>query len=497
MLRAVGEPRTSGLSGSRPVCDASRGTLLAPQAPTARWIPAHGPIMNVSLLARYDRPGPRYTSYPTALEFHTGFGPAEYAERLQSPDVREPLSVYVHLPFCAERCWFCACTAIATHRRDVMDRYLETLFAELDLVLSHTAARRVGQLHFGGGTPTWYSPEALERLVRRLEDRLDFSGCTERSVEADPRITTREHLDVLARLGFNRISFGVQDIDPDVQRAIGREQSWDETADLLRYARERGFASVNVDLVFGLPGQQVERFEAGVREVLNAQPDRVAIYGFAFVPWSRGHQKKLATDALPDTATRGALLDAARDVARELGYVDIGLDHFALPDDDLATAQRAGTLHRNFMGYTTAPGGDTLGLGVSAIGAVAGAWVQSHRRLIDWQRAIEAGTLPVERGVALTDDDVQRGWVIAELMCNFVVPFGEFEARFGARFQDLYTQELTELGPFEADGLVAIHDDRLEVHGIGKRLVRNVAMVFDAYTRRRSAEATSRFSRTV
>lgn len=451
-----------------------------------------------ALLHKYDRPGPRYTSYPTAVEFKDSFGSADYLDALVwAAADDQPLSLYVHLPFCAERCWFCACTAIATQRRDVIGRYIDTLLREVDLAVAHLGpGRSVQQLHLGGGTPTWQTPEELKRLVEGIGQRFDVLEDAELGVEADPRVTTREHLEVLRNLGFNRVSFGVQDIDSDVQAAIGREQPWDATVALTRAARELGYGSVNFDLVYGLPHQTPETFAATLRAVEEVRPDRIAIYGFAWVPWARGHQKKLEVAAMPDAPGRDALLQLARAALTAAGYVDIGMDHFALPTDELARAQTERRLKRNFMGYTTQSGTDMIGFGVSAIGFVGGSYVQNHRKLSDWEKDINSGRFPVERGVSLSFDDHVRGMVIRELMCNFSIDRRDVERTYGVSFDAYFVDELMALEDMKADGLLVDDGRVLNVVGIGRRLVRNIAMQFDAYTMKRRSDRPI-FSRTV
>lgn len=379
-----------------------------------------------------------------------------------------------------------------------MARYIDQLLDEVALCHTILGFRPlVGQLHLGGGTPTWHTPEELARLMTGISQFFHFAPDAELSVEADPRVTTREHIEVLRGFGFNRISFGVQDVDPRVQAAIGRDQPWDATVARIADSRELGFDSINIDLVYGLPHQTIEGFEETIRLVMNARPDRLAVYGFAWVPWSRGHQKKLDQTALPAAAERSELLNIVREAALSEGYVDIGMDHFALPTDVLAIAQSRGQLRRNFMGYTTVPGRDMLGFGVSAISYVDGAYSVNHRKLIDWQRAIERSELPVERGIALTPDDLRRAWVISEIMCNFVVQRDTFEAKFGDSFDTYFADDLPSLCELISDQLVVDDGTSIRVVGLGQRLVRNVAMCFDAFTRRRRTETSARFSRTV
>lgn len=457
-------------------------------------------VMNsLERLQRYDRPGPRYTSYPTAVEFHEGVGAAAYASHLQQADraAQMPWSLYVHLPFCEERCLFCACHMIRTKHRHVAQKYLGYLFRELELVASHLQHRRqVTQLHWGGGTPTYYAPEDLEALMEQLRRHFVFAPDAELALEVDPAVTTLEHLDCLAALGFNRLSMGVQDFHPEVQRAIRRIQPFEQTATLVEEARARGLDAINFDLIYGLPHQTVARFGETIQQVLSLAPQRLAIYSFAFVPWLKGHQKKLQEEGLPGAQEKLALLEEARGRLLAAGYVDIGMDHFARPDDPLAVAQREGRLWRNFMGYTTHQAPDCLGLGCSSIGQVQGAFFQNFKKLSTYYEAIDAQTMPVARGVQLHQDDLIRQALIQDLMCHFSIDKTHLEDRFSIDFDAYFAQELDELQVFAAEDFLTLENQRIHVHGLGKRLVRNIAMVFDRYLREKQRNRPT-FSRTV
>jgi len=456
------------------------------------------PLVDADLLQRYDRPGPRYTSYPTAVEFHEGFTGDEYAAHLGRLPAADPLSLYVHLPFCRRRCTFCGCHVVIAPRRDVAVKYLDSLERELELLSQHLPGRRqIGQYHWGGGTPTYYTPEEMARLQAAVRRHFDLLPEAEVAVEVDPRVTTREHVDALVELGFNRISMGVQDFTPAVQEAIGRNQTEAETSALYEYCRERGFDSINIDLIYGLPGQTEETFQANLEAVVRLRPDRVAVYSYAHVPWVRAHQKRLNTDLLPSRDTKFALFARAIRAFRERGYEQIGMDHFSLPDDELAAALRERCLRRNFMGYTVQRAPHMVGLGLSSIGDVAGAYAQNAKKLSAYWEHLEAGRLPVERGYALSDDDRVRRHVIAELMCNLYLDTAAAEGLFGIRFASYFARELAELaaGP-EADGLVRLGDDALEVTPLGQLFVRNVCMPFDRHLREKPPERPT-FSRTV
>lgn len=457
--------------------------------------------VTAELIARHDRPGPRYTSYPTAVEFDGGMTAARYEERLAEADrhAGEPLSLYLHLPFCEHRCLYCGCHVIISPHHEKAKPYLELLKREMDLVAERLPHRRaLAQLHLGGGTPTYHSPAELAGLLGHLFGRFQPAAGSELAVEVDPRVTTPEHIEVLADLGFNRISFGVQDFTPEVQRAVERVQSVEETAALVELARARGFSGINVDLIYGLPRQTPEGFEKSVEAVIALGADRAAVYSFAFVPWVRGHQKGIEEADLPPREVKVALFALARQRFLEAGYEPIGMDHFARPDDELARARREGRLRRNFQGYTVIPADDVVGLGISAIGDVRGAYVQNHKKLSLYEQAIAAGTLPVERGRARTEDDEARRAIIHDLMCNFRVDFAPIERRFGLRFRERFAEDLARLAAEEREGLVEIGEDSIRATPAGELFVRNIAMAFDRYWREKhETSARPVFSRTV
>lgn len=455
----------------------------------------------VSLLARHDRPGPRYTSYPTAIEFHEGFTGDDYLQRLESADALgdAPLSLYMHLPFCEARCLFCGCHTVITRRREVAEPYLDLLKRETELLAARLPHRRgIAQLHLGGGTPTYYTPAQLTDLLRHTLRHFQPLSGAELALEADPRVTTRDHLDALAALGFNRISFGVQDLTPEVQVAINRVQSLEQTTQLVEHARARGFHGINVDLIYGLPLQTPASFARTVESIVQLGPDRAAVYSFAHVPWVRGHQKRIEPRQLPAPSVKLELFAIARERFLAAGYEPIGMDHFAKPDDELAKAKRAGRLRRNFQGYAVIPGDDVLGLGISAIGDVRGAYVQNEKKLSVYEEIIKDGRLPVARGVARSPDDELRRTVIHELMCNFRVDTGEIERRFDVRFVEYFAEDLALLATCEAEGMVRTRDGVISATPVGEIFIRNLAMCFDRYQRERhAAERAPVFSRTV
>ena len=451
-------------------------------------------------LARYDRPGPRYTSYPTAVEFHEGFTAERYLAKLDEAARRpaEPLALYVHLPFCAERCSFCGCNVIITRQRGVAERYLDHLEGEIDLVADRLGERTdVVQLHWGGGTPTYLNVAEMQRLWDVLTRRFRLASGSEVALEVDPRVTTPEHVALLQRLGFNRVSMGVQDFDPAVQDAIGRNQTYAQTRALHERLRAAGTPSINFDLVYGLPQQTPESFRDTIERTIALRPDRVAVYSYAFVPWIKAHQKQIHLEDLPPREVKLALFGIAFELFTAAGYVQIGMDHFALPSDSLARAARERTLHRNFMGYTTHPADDSIGFGVSAIGELGGAFAQNTKKLTRYEEAVKRGVPPVERGFERSRDDIIRRDVILSLMCNFHLDVRALERRHGIDFADYFADALAELeaGPV-AHGFVRLTPDAVEVTDEGRLFVRNVCMTFDAYLKRHEGE-TKRFSRTV
>ena len=456
------------------------------------------PDVTPELLQRYDRPGPRYTSYPTAVEFSEDFDPREYSDRLAGLSAAEPVSLYVHLPFCQHRCTFCGCHVIATPRRDVAARYLEYLEREIGVLDGYLPGRaRVEQYHWGGGTPTYYDPEEMVQLQEAVQARFDVLPDAEVAVEVDPRVTTPDQVNTLADLGFNRISIGIQDFTPQVQEAIGRNQGEEETVRLYDHCRTRGFASINVDLIYGLPAQTLSTFQHALARVIAMRPDRVAVYSYAHVPWVRGHQKRIDADLLPAPEAKFELFAAAIRAFREDGYRQIGMDHFALPDDELGLALDERRLHRSFMGYTVQRTPVMLGLGISSIGDVAGAYVQNAKKLSTYYGALDRGSLPVERGYALTPDDLVRRHVIQELMCNLYLDVGEVERRFQVTFREYFAAELAQLSETPVtDGLVRLGPEAIEVTDLGQLFIRNICMPFDRHLRDKPRQQPT-FSRTV
>jgi oxygen-independent coproporphyrinogen III oxidase len=453
--------------------------------------------LDPDLLKRYDRPGPRYTSYPTAVEFHDAVGPHTAVERLRAlGDAGDAAGLYLHLPFCEARCHYCACNVVVSPLRErVVAPYLDAL--EREIALTREALGRripIVQLHLGGGTPTYHAPDELERILSAVRAHMDVQPDAECSVEIDPRVTTRAHLETLFRHGFRWLSIGVQDTDPIVQGAIGRVQPNAINRAVVDAARAVGFTSVNVDLIYGLPYQTPQTIRQTVRDALELGADRLAVYSFAWVPTARGHQRRMPVEALPDAEAKMALLLTLHECFDEAGYVSIGIDHFAHPEDELAVAQRNGTLGRTFMGYTTTRASDWIGLGVSAIGYVRGAYLQNTRKLSRYEAALSAGELPVERGVELNADDTIRAHVIRELMCNFRIDKHAVSQQFAIAFDQYFEQALSALAPYVEDGLVDLDSDAICATDQGRAFTRNLAMCFDAY---RASGTCEGFSRTV
>lgn len=451
------------------------------------------------LLARYDRPGPRYTSYPTAPLFHAGFGADAYRERLAaaaaSPD--EPLSMYVHIPFCEARCTYCGCNIVISPHRGPEEAYLEAVDRELGLLADALGERRsLNQLHWGGGTPTYLTPRQCERLFRSITERFHLAPGAEVAIEVDPCVTSLAHLETLRGLGFNRLSMGVQDLDPAVQEAVRRVQPLELTREHVAAARRLGFSSVNVDLIYGLPHQDEAEFRSSVRTVISElAPDRVACFSYAHVPWIKPHQRQLDEASLPRGWEKFRLFVGAAEEFVDAGYRFVGFDHFARPGDELALALDEGRLHRNFMGYTVMPASDQIGVGVTSIGDVAGAYVANEKNLARYQRAVAEGRLPVERGLARTPEDELRGGVIRRIICTLRLDFAWVEERFGVDPRAHFADALGELEPMAADGLVRIDDRGLGVTALGRFFLRNLCMPFDAYLREPSDKPV--FSRTV
>jgi oxygen-independent coproporphyrinogen-3 oxidase len=456
-------------------------------------------------ILRFSKPGPRYTSYPTAPVWSDAVGhdQAVGALELSAQLPEEPLSLYVHLPFCIRRCLFCGCTVEITSQEARVTRYLDTLEREIEMVSEHLAERRqVIQMHWGGGTPTHLSALELRRVFAMFSSRFDFVPAAEVSIEIHPHVTTDEHIDTLLELGFNRISMGVQDTDPTVQAVIHRDQTVEETTRCVERCRTHAVHGINFDLMYGLPEQTSATFGATLDSVAALRPERLAIYGYAHVPWLKKAQVVLEKSGLPGPIERANLFSLAVDRLSQEGYEVIGLDHFALPGDSLTRSLEAGTLERNFMGYAALPDGKRMGdmvaFGASAIGDVGGAFLHNARETRSYQKAIEEGRLPTERGLVRSPEDDLRRAIIQSIMCRMRLDWDELEPELGiGGLERRFANEFAELQVFEAEGLCTLSDRRMHVLPRGRLFLRHMAMIFDGYLEREGKPAPARFSQTV
>ena len=446
------------------------------------------------LIRKYDGFGPRYTSYPTADRFHAGFTAASYVDALAARNQAtpaQPLSLYVHLPFCNTICYYCACNKIITANRGRSAKYVRYVGREIDIVSSLLEGNRdVQQLHWGGGTPTFLAHEEMAALMGMLRGAFAFNADSEVSIEVDPRKVEVATVAFLRELGFNRMSLGIQDFDPGVQKAVNRIQTEAETRTVIEAARAEGFGSINADLIYGLPRQTIAGFATTLDKVIDLAPDRIALYGYAHVPHLFKAQRQIVVHELPAADTKLAILETAIDKLTRAGYVYIGMDHFAKPGDELAVALREGKLHRIFQGYSTRPDCDLLAFGISAIGKVGATYVQNVKTLDKYYEALDERRLPVMRGIALEEDDLLRREVIQKLMCEFRLDYGALERAHGIRFGERFATELAALAPLAADGLVTLAPDGLEVTLRGRMLVRTVAILFDRHLREARERAT-------
>ena len=456
---------------------------------------------NTELIKRYDIAGPRYTSYPTAVQFMEGFDAEAYRRYTTASNnelIPKPLSLYVHLPFCHSLCYYCGCMKKVTRHAEQADRYLDLLNREVEMqgsLFDHD--REVVQLHFGGGTPTYHDDAQLRSLMSVLGRHFSLSEEDNRefSIEVDPRTVTLDRLAQLADLGFNRISLGVQDIDPRVQKAVNRIQDPQATLEMVEGSRKLGFNSVSIDLIYGLPLQTVESFSRTIDTVVAARPNRLAVYNYAHLPHIFRAQRMIDAKDIPSPETKLKLMELTIRRLTELGYVYIGMDHFALPDDELTIAQREGGLQRNFQGYSTRRECDLVGLGVSAIGKVGDCYAQNLKDIPTWQSVVADGKLPIWRGISLTTEDRLRRSVIESIMCHGEVKFEHFEANFAIDFHDHFAFELSRLEQLAEDGLIDMGNDEFTATPEGRLLLRAIAMVFDEYLQ--APQSESKFSRVI
>ena len=449
-------------------------------------------------VTRYNQPGPRYTSYPTAPVWNDSFGPDDLERVHQyANEARTPVSLYMHLPFCESLCLFCACNVIIQKDKTVTPPYLEILKREMDHVSRNVSRERpVVQFHWGGGTPTYLTPGQMEDLFAHASEQFRFAPDAEIGVEVDPRVTTHAHLEALRRRGFNRLSMGIQDFQPDVQRAINRIQPYEMTRELIQHARELGFDSINVDLIYGLPYQTATTFAHSVEQILELSPDRVAMFSYAHVPWLKKQQGAFAAH-LPEGMKKFDIFRAGMLKFLEAGYVYIGMDHFAKPGDELSVSQQKRTLHRNFQGYTTKAGADLYGMGITAISGFRGAYAQNHRDIPSWEKAVNQRGIATMRGYTLSEDDRLRRDVISKLLCHTVILKDEISREFGVEFDEYFAPELARLKAPEEDGLVMLEADAIRATWIGRVFIRNLAMVFDPYLEHQQMHAKPLFSKTL
>ncbi len=438
------------------------------------------------LLKKYDQTGPRYTSYPTAVQFVPALNAEVYsniAKTVSEENPEQPLSLYFHIPFCDTLCYYCGCSKIVTRNYSLAVPYMEYIEKEIKLQAPLFGNRLVTQLHWGGGTPTFLDNQQMTSLMQMAKDAftLDDSDQREFSIEIDPRSVDNERIELLANIGFNRLSMGIQDFDPLVQKAVNRIQSKEDTLNVINHARKVGFKSISVDLIYGLPKQQLETFSATLDSIIGAKPDRVAVYNYAHMPHLFKTQKGIKEVDLPNGELKLKLLALTIEKLTNAGYIYIGMDHFSLPDDELSIAQRQGTLHRNFQGYSTHAECDLIGLGLTSIGKVGNSYSQNEKDIESYYGALDKNKLPILRGVELDKDDVMRRHIISELMCHSALTFAGIETMFDINFKEYFKQELLDLATFTEDNLLIISDDGLQITPSGRMLMRNIGMQFDAY----------------
>jgi oxygen-independent coproporphyrinogen-3 oxidase len=445
----------------------------------------HSTQFDLELIAKYDQSGPRYTSYPTAVQFHDGFNEDEYRRvARESNQQANPLSLYFHIPFCDTVCFYCACNKVATKDRSMAAGYLERIYKELHMQSElFDSSRVVTQLHWGGGTPTFISHDEMRELMGQTRKAFtlmdDDSG--EYSIEIDPREAQGDTIKLLRELGFNRMSLGVQDFDLRVQKAVNRIQSKDETLSVLQAARDEGFRSVSIDLIYGLPFQSEESFSSTLDQILEVDPDRLSVFNYAHLPERFKPQRRINEEELPPPQEKLDILQMTIDKLSSAGYVYVGMDHFAKPNDELVLAQEEGALYRNFQGYSTHADCDLIGLGSTSIGMVGPSYAQNLRSLDEYYKRIDSGKLAVFRGVELNRDDQVRRDVITRLICHFVLLFADVEKRWGLNFKDYFADELGSLQEMASDGLLSVDSEQIRVQPKGRLLIRNICMQFDAY----------------
>ncbi|MFH0736575.1 MAG: oxygen-independent coproporphyrinogen III oxidase [bacterium] len=455
--------------------------------------------IDLDLIKKYDKPGPRYTSYPTAPQFNEHFTHEKYLDEIiktnsssNSPD----LSLYYHIPYCDTLCYFCGCNMLVTRNRDRIKEYVKYLKNEIDLVRTYLANdRKVVQLHWGGGTPTHLEPNEIEDLVKYITDSFNFKADAEQGCEIDPRGLTKEHLIALRKGGFNRISMGVQDFNEDVQKAVNRFQPEKLTREVVNWVRELNFQSINLDLMYGLPFQTYDTFAKTIDTVIDVSPDRIAVFNYAHLPWFKKHMGLIKAEDLPAPEEKLKILKMTIEKLTSAGYVFIGMDHFAKPNDELSIALNNKQLYRNFQGYSTNAGTDLYGFGISSISQLERVYSQNLKKEKEYYTALDEGILPVTKGYYLSDDDLLRKYVITRIMCDFELDFKSIDDKFGIIFENYFNHAIAGLEDLKNDNLLYIKDRKLFITGMGRLLVRNIAMNFDGYIERK--EDAGRYSRTV
>lgn len=447
--------------------------------------------LDKDLLQKYSVSIPRYTSYPAAPEWTENFKKGDLLEAIELGNKKKsPISLYFHLPFCESQCYFCACNVVISKKKEMTVSYLSHIKKELELTSKLISKdRTVEQIHLGGGTPTYFAPDELEDLVSRLKQQFTLSKNCEVSVEIDPRVTSIEHLQTLSKLGFNRLSMGIQDFDSQVQESINRIQPFEDTSRIFKYTRELGFESINVDLIYGLPFQTKETFSRTIELILKLNPDRIALFHYAHLPQLINHQDKyIANETLPTSNTKIEIFQYAVQALIESGYMFVGLDHFAKSSDELAIARNNKTLHRNFQGYTTKSGCDLFGLGITAISNVQNTFSQNIKKINPYYETLDLNNLPVFRGIVLSNDDTLRREIIMKILCHGLLSKSEIEEKYNIKFDSYFQNENKKLNELQVDGLIDFNGDTIEVTAIGQFFLRNIACTFDYYLQNKNGK---------
>ena len=455
--------------------------------------------INLDLVKKYDRPGPRYTSYPTAPQFNENFSARNYIEEIQKTnqgDSLPDLSLYFHLPFCDTLCYFCGCNMIISRNRDRIKKYVDYVKKEVQLIKPYlNKNRKVSQLHWGGGTPTHLMPDEIRELSSFIHNEFEFTNDAENGCEIDPRELTKEHLIALRETGFNRVSMGVQDFNEKVQKAVNRIQPESITRQVVEWVRELNFHSINLDLIYGLPFQTVKDFESSVEKIIDISPDRIALFNYAHVPWMKKHMALIKSEDLPSPEEKLQILKMSVAKLTDAGYIFIGMDHFAKPDNELSIAMKEKKLYRNFQGYSTNAGADLYAFGITSIGQFGRIYAQNIKNEKEYFAAIDSAKAPVAKGYYMSDDDVLRKYVIMKIMCDFELDFADVEHKFGIDFNDYFKWGIKNLQEMVDDGLITLTNNKITVSEMGRLLIRNVAINFDGFIERQ--QDTARYSRTV